>query len=300
MQNEGVLHSSDAGGEAPVDGSTLSIGEVSTLLAVPMPTIRSWERRHVLSAITRDERGRRRYTDDDVAVLRRMRDQRANGMKVHQAATVAKAPRPVELCRQLLAGTEHLDGEEISTVLDLSVSAHGLPATLEEVLLPSMREVGTRWSRGQCDVAQEHLTTGAVLAWLARRAAETPPPLHDQTVVLSCGPQDRHTIALEAFAVLLRQQRFDCRNLGAQTPAASLRTAVEQCSAQAVVLVSQLPKNRRAAVTSLRAVSDTKATLFYAGAAFRSVASRRELPGHYLGGNLSQAVDLITNHLRQT
>ena len=249
MQNEDGLHSGGVDGDPLVSGSRLSIREVSGLLAVPMPTIRSWERRHALSTITRDERGRRRYTNDDVAVLRRMRDQRATGMRVREAAAAAQAPRPLELCRQLLAGTDHLDAEEISTALDLSVSAHGLPVTLEEVLLPSMREVGTRWSRGQCDIAQEHLATGAVLAWLARRAAETPAPLRDQTIVLSCGPQDQHTIALEAITVLLRQQRFDCRNLGAQTPAASLKAAVEQCSARAVVLVSQLAKNRPAAVT---------------------------------------------------
>lgn len=300
MQNEGGLHSGGVDADPLVSGTTLSIREVSTLLAVPMPTIRSWERRHALTTVARDQHGHRCYTDDDVTVLRRMRDQRADGRRVHEAAAAAQAPPPLELCRQMLTGTEHLDGEKISAVLDLSVSAHGLPVTLGEVLLPSMREVGTRWSRGQCNIAQEHLATGTVLAWLARRAAETPAPLHDQTIVLSCGPQDQHTIALEAFIVLLRQQRFDCRNLGAQTPAVSLKAAVEQCSAQAVVLVSQLGKNRPAALTALQALRDTGVALFYAGAAFHSAQSRREMPGHYLGEELSQAAAHITNHLRQT
>ena len=299
MQNEASLHS--VGGDDPLlGGRRLSIREVSELLAVPAPTIRSWERRHGLSAIARDEHGHRRYSDADIAVLRRMRDERANGMRVSAAVATATPAPPLVLCQQLLAATHRLDGEAISATLDSSVAAHGLPLTLEEVLLPSMREVGAQWSRGQCDVAQEHLATAAVLAWLARRGAEAPPPLDDQPIVLSCGPRDQHTIGLEAFTVLLRHHRFDCRNLGAQTPAASLRVAVDQCWAGAVVLVSQLGKNRPAAVAALRAVSDTGAALFYAGAAFRSTASRRELPGHYLGSNLSRAAEHITGHLRRT
>jgi methanogenic corrinoid protein MtbC1 len=300
MQNKASLHRAGVEGDPSSSATALGIREVSALLSVPAPTIRSWERRHALSTVARDEHGHRRYTGADVAVLRRIRDERANGVRASEAVATATVPPPLVLCRQLLAATHRLDGEGVSTTLDRSVTAHGLPATVEEVLLPSMREVGAQWSRGQCDVAQEHLTTAAVLAWLAGRAAEAPPPLHDQPIVLSCGPQDQHTIALEAFTVLLRHHRFDCRNLGAQTPAASLRAAVDQSAARAVVLVSQLGRSRPAAVAALRAVKDSGAALFYAGAAFRSTASRHELPGHYLGGNLTQAADHITTHLRRT
>jgi DNA-binding transcriptional MerR regulator len=299
MQNEAPVHRADAGGKTGSSGGELSIGEVSLQLGVPAPTIRSWERRHGLSATARDEHGHRRYTVDDVAVLRRMRDQRSTGMRVSEAAALAQAPSSLELCKQVLAGTHHLDGDEISAVLDVSLRAHGLPVTLDEVLLPSMREVGAQWSRGRCDVAHEHLATTAVLAWLARRAAEAPPSLPGRPIVLSAGPQDQHTIALEAVTVLLRHHLFDCRNLGAQTPAASLRFAVQQSSASAVVVASQLVKNRPAAVAALQAVRDTGAVLFYAGAAFRSARSRHGLPGHHLGGSLSQAADRISTHLRQ-
>lgn len=298
MQNQPPLHRPSAEGD-PSTGSGLSIQEVSTLLAVPAPTLRSWERRHALPIIARDEHGHRRYTDTDVEVLRRIRNQRAHGVGAIEAVTAATTAPPLALCQQFLAATQRLDGEAISVTLDSSASAHGLPVTLEEVLLPSMREVGAQWSRGQCDVAQERLATAAVLAWLALRAAEAPPPLPGQPIVLSCGPQDQHTIALEAFTVLLRHHRFDCRNLGARTPAASLRFAVDQCSASAVVLVSQLARSRPAAAAALRAVSDSGAALFYAGAAFRTTTSRRELPGHYLGGNLALAADHVSGQLRR-
>lgn len=298
MHVDPPLHSGDPEEDAALRGKTFTIRDVSALLAVPAPTIRSWERRHALPYVTRDEHGHRRYRADDVAVLRRIRDQRAVGARVHEAVAAATAAPALVLCEQLLAAIDQLDTVETTTVLDFSVDVHGLSVTLDEVLLPSMREIGARWSRGQCDVAQEHLASSNVLAWLAGQVSHAPAPLGDRPIVLSCGPADQHTISLEAFGALLRQERFRCLTLGGQTPAASLRHAVDRTSAQAVVLVSQLPRNRAAAVAALRAVADSGAALFYAGAAFRTTASRQKLPGQYLGGNLSQAAARMTAQLR--
>lgn len=296
MQNDDVLHKPRQPRDATPE-TALTIREVSDLLAVPAPTLRSWERRRAMPSVTRDDHGHRRYTREDVALLQRMRDQRALGVKVSAAAAAATAAQPEVQCQRLLSAIEQLDADETTRLLDASVEAHGLGLTLDQVLLPSMREVGKRWSRGECDIAHEHLATNTVLGWLARRAAHAPAPSNTRPVVLSCGPLDQHTISLEAFALLLRQERLDCRNLGALTPPASLRHAVQQCSARAVVLVCQLAKNRTAAVTALHAVGNTGATVFYAGAAFRTAAARRKLPGYYLGGNLSQAVTHITTQL---
>lgn len=282
----------------PLTGRGFTIGEVSTLLGVPVPTIRSWERRHPLLAGTRDEHGHRCYSYDDVAVLRRLRDQGAAGLTVRQAVAAATGASTLVLCLLLLAAIDRLDAEEVTAVLDACLAAHGLPATLDGVLLPSMREVDTRWSRGRCDGAQEQLVTGAVLAWLTGLAEAAPPPLHERPIVLACGPRDRHTLGLEAFAVLLRQQRFDCRSLGAQTPPAALRLVVEQTSAQAVVLVCQIRGNRPAAASALQALRGSSAQLFYAGAAFRTAASRQKIPGNYLGGNMSGAIAYVVAQLR--
>lgn len=142
------------------------------------------------------------------------------------------------------------------------------------------------------------MATAAALEWLARTTAEAPQPRHERPIVLSCGPQDQHTIALDAFVLLLRHHGFDCRNLGAQVPAQSLRLAVEKCGASAVVVVSQLSVNRQAAVSALRTVSGALATVFYAGAAFRTAAARKGLPGVYLGGNLTQAAEHVADRLR--
>jgi len=297
MQPERPSRSGAATGTPASGGPGLNLGDVSALLGLPTATIRSWNRHSSLPTGPRDEHGHRFYSDDDVAVLRQMRNHNALGVGL-QAVPGSMGASPVALCQLLLAALGVLDGGEVSAVLDSSLNAYGLGVTLDEVLLPSMREVGARWARGECDAAQEQLITRSVLAWLARLADAVPSPLHERPIVLACGPQDQHTLALDAFGVMLRQERFDCHNLGAEASAASLQAAVEQSSAQAVVLVCELPRNGLAAATALQAVSHSGAALFYAGAAFRTAASREKMLGHYLGANMSRAAAYVAHQLR--
>ena len=114
---------------------------------------------------------------------------------------------------------------------------------------------------------------------------------------LVCGPLDHHTLGLEAIAALLRLRRWDCRMLGARTPADSLARAVTETDAIAVVLVSHLAAGRPAAIETLRAPELSLRHLFYAGGAFGSSRARRNVPGHYLGTNIAKAAELITDTL---
>jgi methylmalonyl-CoA mutase cobalamin-binding subunit len=118
--------------------------------------------------------------------------------------------------------------------------------------------------------------------------------------VLACEPLDSHNMALETFQVMLSHAQFNCVNLGPQVNQATLATAARTSSAQAVVVVSHLGRNRAAAVSALRAVEHSVTALFYAGAAFRTQATRQGLPGLYLGGNLSEGVARVSTRLRNT
>ena len=156
-----------------------------------------------------------------------------------------------------------------------------------------MREVGESWHAGRIDVSHEHLATSATRSWLA--ALRPTGPLRAQSpIVLSCGPLDHHTLGLEALGVLLRQRHWDCRMLGARTPADSLTRAVAETDAVAVVLVCHVTAGRPAAIEALRSPGLRQRHVFYAGGAFWSPRARHGVPGQYLGTSIAQATDLIT------
>jgi methanogenic corrinoid protein MtbC1 len=225
-----------------------------------------------------------------------MRDLIARGRRTVEAAALIKAGHatsPGPLVAAFVQAARELAPGGIARTLDAARETLGLDRTVDEVLLPAMREIGEWWHAGRIDVSHEHLATNATHAWLA--AIRPPGPLRPQSpIILSCGPLDHHTLGLEAIGALLRQRRWDCRMLGARTPAQSLVRAVVETDAVAVVLVCHLPAGRSAAIETLRSAQLRERHVFYAGGAFGSPRSRRGVPGHYLGTNIAQATDLVT------
>ena len=284
------------------ESDELTIQQASAALDVPAPTIRSWERRYGVPVVDRSSGGHRRFTADQLERLRSMRDLIAGGRRPGEAAALVRAGHsagPGPLVEAFLQGTRELASDRITRTLEVAGETLGLDRTVDEVLMPAMRQIGELWHAGRLDVAHEHLAANATQVWLAAwappGALRLGPP-----IVLSCGPLDHHTLGLEAIGALLRQRLWDCRMLGARTPVGSLVQAIEATGAAAAVVTCQMTTGRPAAVEALRNIEPTGAHLFYAGGAFGTPRGREGVPGRYLGTNLAQAADLMTEALTPT
>ncbi|GEP40265.1 MerR family transcriptional regulator [Nocardioides psychrotolerans] len=283
----------------------LAIQQVSDLLGVPAPTLRSWERRYGIPVTRRSDGGHRRYSASALHELRLMRDEVARGRKASDAARSVWALLDTEgpaqaRIQRLLTASRELEPRAVREVLEDARSDLGLGPALDEVLMPSMRQIGSWWESGHCDIAQEHLTTEAARAWLSWLVSIAPPPVHEAPVLLACGPRDLHTLGLEALAALLSHDGLATRLLGARTPRRTLVAAVAATEAPAVVVVSHLSTQRRPAVDALVAVAGTGPQVFYAGNAFLFPDSREGVPGTYLGASLSGAAAVIRERLLST
>lgn len=181
------------------------------------------------------------------------------------------------------------DPGAMRATLDAAAEIDGLPACLDSVLLPAMREIGRGWSVGRVSIAVEVLATETARGWLEKLDSFAPLPLATPPVLLACGPGDRHTLGLEAFATLLRRERRICRVIGARISDEVLRTTVLASQPDALVLVAELRSSRRGTARLLRSARGMGPSLFYAGAAFDTVRQRRNVPGTYLGTNFGLA-----------
>lgn len=283
----------------------LAIQQVSDLLGVPAPTLRSWERRYGIPATPRSEGGHRRYSSSALHELRLMRDEVARGRKASDAARSVRAlldtDNPAQLrIQRLLAASRELEPRAVREVLEDARAELGLGATLDEVLMPTMRQIGSWWESGHCDIAQEHLTTEAARGWLSWLVSIAPTPDDRAPILLACGPRDLHTLGLEALAALLAHAGLATRSLGSRTPQRTLLAAVAATEAPAVVVVSHLSTQRRPAVEALLAVAGTGPQVFYAGNAFVFPDSRDGVPGTYLGATLTGAASLIRERLQSS
>ncbi len=175
-------------------GQGVPIATVSKVLDIPVPTIRSWERRYGFPAPSRTDGRHRRYTAREIEQLRDLRDLITRGHSAGDAvARLSEAGRPYiedDPIDAVLQSAMRLDSDSIRSALDAAAGRTGVESVIRDVVFPVMHEIGRRWKTGACDIEQEHLATESVRAWLARQRAMAPPPFRPDPVVLACGPKD--------------------------------------------------------------------------------------------------------------
>ena len=292
----------DHASAGPVGCVLLTIQQASSLLTVPVSTLRSWERRYDLPMTSRTSGGHRRYTERAIDELRLMRDEIARGKRAGDAAVSARlllhpAERARPFIETFLAAAQSMDSERVRRSLDAAAAELGLGPTIDEVMMPAMRRIGRWWETGRCGVGDEHLATEAVRTWLGKIVAFAPGPRHLAPAVLACGPRDAHTLGLEALGALLTEAGRPCRLLGARTPIAALVDVARQLEPAAFVVVSHLSVGRRPAMEAVGAVARLGVPTFYAGNAFIAAPTRQRLPGTYLGDSVCDAAGIIETAL---
>jgi MerR family transcriptional regulator, light-induced transcriptional regulator len=280
------------------------ISAVSLLLGIPVPTIRSWERRYAFPTPSRTHGSHRRYGIEEVGQLRALRDEIAAGRPTADAVTAIRKLRsadnrgPAAWTQSLLDASMRFDSLRIRSIIQEAAMGIGVDRTIQSVLLPVLREIGTRWEAGRCDVANEHFASQEIRRWLSGQLALSGIRGKSRSAVLACGPKDMHTIGLEGFYVMLTRRGWNCRYLGEVTPTPSLLATIELVHPDAVVIVSQLGSNRLATLQSIRAAAEVAPErVFYGGRAFLSGRSRRGVPGMYLGEEMIAAAALIESTL---
>ena len=80
--------------QRPIDRhrqTQLPIAAVSSLLGIPVPTIRSWERRYGFPEPARTQGKHRRYSVDEIDQLRMLRDEITRGHCAREAVDIVQA-----------------------------------------------------------------------------------------------------------------------------------------------------------------------------------------------------------------
>ena len=214
------------------DPGHLRIGEFARRVGVSPELLRAWESRYGLTRPVRSPGGFRLYTAADAARVERMRRGLDEGLSAAEAARAAlEDERPSEgllddAAARLLAAILRYDEGAAHSVLDESLAAFGLEPVLREVVLPTLKQVGDGWERGEVDISHEHFASNLVrgrLIALARYWGRGTGPL----ALLACAPGETHDITLLAFALVLRSHSWRILFLGADTPIVTLAQAAE-------------------------------------------------------------------------
>lgn len=248
-----------------------TIKRAAELTGVSEATLRAWERRYGVGASHRSDSGYRLYDDDAIRLLSRLNHLVAEGWSVRAAAEAVRNPDAADAADPLhehLATersqpvTDHvpaheigalasvaarLDGTRLTRVLDEHFAAASFEATIDDWLLPALREVGQGWAQGSVSVAGEHLVAGAVGRRLAAAYDAAGEPLGAPRVLVGLPPGAHHDIGLLAYATALRRAGLATIWLGADVPVEDWATAVAADRPDAVVLALPMPQDSEGA-----------------------------------------------------
>lgn len=270
--------------------------------------LRTWERRYGIPAPARSDTGRRQYTDEDIAVIRRMAALVEAGMAASDAAEAARgaAPGDVSLTPIAVAAESPLIGgivdaalayDEAGLVSDLRQARDDLDwaAALEDVIFPAMRRIGSAWMDASASVASEHFASQLLRREMASALGSLPLPGEGPLIVLACPEGEQHDLGLLALALLLRRAGRRVIYLGADVPAVDLLSVAAVTQASAICLSATSDSGVASLVRTTRTILAARGPRLFVGG---PATPEMELaPGMRLPASLSQAVETIESRL---
>jgi transposase-like protein len=203
-----------------------SAGAVARMLGISPTTLRTWDRRYGLGPSTRHEGKHRRYSEDDVERLKRMVELTGSGVAPASAAASLLPSGDLDF----EAAADGLDAARMRRVAVGLIARHGVVHTWDSVLMPFLIALGDRISSTACGVEIEHVASGSISDAMRVSGAAVGTP----SVLLTCAPDEQHSLPLDVLAAALAEQGCVSRNLGARVPPAALVSAVQRLEPQVV------------------------------------------------------------------
>ena len=280
------------------DVGALRIGEFARRVGVSPELLRAWEARYGLLQPDRSGGGFRLYTARDAERVAVMKSGLDEGLSAAEAARRALAQgRSAEgvgllddARLRLLTAARNYDEAAAHAVLDEALGGFALETVLREVVLPTLRELGDAWERGELEIGQEHFATNLIrerLLGLGRLWGRGGGPL----AILACAPGERHDLGLIAFGLVLRTHGWRILFLGADTPVATLEQAVAATDPRLVVVASVDASSLEAQASELKRLARTAPLVLSGSGADEALCARLGI--HRLNGDLVGAAETV-------
>lgn len=253
--------------------NTHRIHRVAKLTGLSRDVIRVWERRFDILKPTRGANRYRNYSDEDVALLRFLKEQLDTGASIGELSKLgreellrrahASAPQVSfvdnafsRLLKELLSSLNPFNRMIFEKRLNGAVVMIPFEEALHGILLPLQEQVGQLWHDGHLDVAIEHYVTRQIQQKIFSAMNQLPVAEFGANVVVACPPGEEHDIAALAVAYRCRVRGCRVHYLGANVPLASLTRLCEQVEPDLTIMSFPVALPEANATELVRALAD--------------------------------------------
>lgn len=159
-------------------------------------------------------------------------------------------PELHQLAQELQTALDDFDEAAAQDVLDRLLSDFTLDATLCDVVLPYLHELGDRWERREISVAQENFASNVIRGRLAGLASGWGTG-HGPRVIVARLPDELHDPPLLIFGIMLNRNGRHIDYFGANTPVEDLVQEANRSRPELVVVATTTTDRFTAIVTEL-------------------------------------------------
>lgn len=220
--------------------------------------IRSWEKRYGIVDPERTDTNRRRYSNEDIELLRTLRLLTEAGYSIGSIAgmtfdalklllgTIEEQNRGTvsedelqshaTMREELLQRSKQLDGLGIERLLVEGSVRFSHRTLLEEIIVPFMQDVGRSWKEGSLRIAHEHVASMAVSNVLTNLLFGTAVPTDAPPIVVSTPQGQQHELGALVAANMAVLAGWDATWLGPDLPAEEIAASVRDLGASVVLL----------------------------------------------------------------
>lgn len=291
--------------------NTHRIHRVAKLTGLSRDVIRIWERRFKLVQPTRSANRYRQYSDEDVLLLRYLKQELDRGASIGalaeegRAALVERAKESAppaaraatqnhyaRLVDELCADLDPLNKTMFERRLNGAVAIIPFEEALHGILIPLQQRVGELWHLGQLNVAVEHYVSKLVLQKIYAVLNHLPLSDTGPMVVVACPPRETHELG--ALTVAYHCAIRGCRvlYLGGDTPVEELAAMCRDIEPALVLLSVTLAMTEDDRAQLLAALVERVSPLCPVGVGGPGVAALQGTAATGIGSNLYILEDL--------
>ncbi len=240
---------------------TYEIHEVAVLTGLQPARLRAWERRYEVVRPRRMANGYRRYTGDQVALLRAYARLIESGERIGQLAVspidevLARArehDRPPAPDRSFIDAIQALDRERLEGIVAQQLALRGLRGFAEAIVLPLAETVGELWALGEMPIAAEHLASEVVLH--ALKGGLRSFRGDGRLMLAACLPGERHEWGILAVLAILQDEGWRAHYLGTDLPLEEVVNAARRLTPDMIALSASNPETVRRSLSGLAAL----------------------------------------------
>ena len=233
--------------------NTHRIHRVAKLTGLSKDVVRVWERRYGLVKPLRSANRYREYTDEDVALLRFLKEELERGqtigalaiegresllrrMRVSSSASPQELKPHDNLIDELVSLLDPLERVRFEMKLNGAIAVIPFEEAVQRILLPLQRRVGELWHEGRVNVAVEHYVTKLIQQKLFSVMNQLPVNEFGPRVLIACPEGESHEIGAQAAAYIAATRGCHVYYLGPNLPITDLQVLCERVKPDLVLL----------------------------------------------------------------